>query len=372
MNKAKNAESLTQGSGKDYRRKMSSDDAEHAEKQHQVIDGAQGRTCANDCEGFMSKIAAILPAFNEEVSVGSVVLRTKCYADRVIVVDDGSSDRTAEVAELAGAEVIRHPENRGKGVALKTGFEFLGTDMIIVTIDTDGQHDPSDIPKLVEPILKGEADMVNGSRYINGNNKDTPFYRRLGQIVLDNATRLDSGLNMTDSQSGFRAFAGYTKDVFRFKQEGLAIESEMLADASNAGLRINEVEIGVRYDVDGSSENPVSHGVKVLVKIFQEMELNRPLYYFTAPGIVISSIGIGMGLDFLRSFYHGGALQFGPTLLMILLTLVGSFMAFTGIILHSISRMINESKKSSGSIAGLTGIKRYVYHDDFRNSDRDY
>ena len=135
----------------------------------------------------------------------------------------------------------------------------------------------------------------------------------------------------------------------------------MLADAANAGLRIEEVEIGVRYDVDGSSENPVSHGVKVLVKIFQDMELNRPLYYFTAPGIVISAIGIGMGLDFLRSFYHGSALQFGPTLLMILLTLVGSFMAFTGIILHSISRMINESKKSSGSIAGFAGIKRIEY-----------
>ena len=163
-------------------------------------------------------IAAILPAFNEEISIGSVVIRTKCYADRVIVVDDGSTDHTAEVAELAGAEVIRHPENRGKGAALKTGFASLDGEMVIVTIDTDGQHDPSDIPKLVEPILKGEADMVNGSRYINGNKKDTPFYRRLGQIVLDNATRLNSGLNITDSQSGFRAFASYTKDIFRFNR----------------------------------------------------------------------------------------------------------------------------------------------------------
>jgi glycosyltransferase involved in cell wall biosynthesis len=306
----------------------------------------------------LNKIAAILPAFNEEVSIGSVVLRTKRYADRVIVVDDGSSDRTAEVAELAGAEVIRHPKNRGKGAALKTGFECLDGEVIVATMDTDGQHDPSDLPRLVEPILKGEADMVNGSRYINGNKKDTPFYRRLGQIVLDNATRLDSGLDVTDSQSGFRAFSGATKDVFRFKQNGLAIESEMLADAANAGLRIKEIEIGVRYDVEGSSENPVSHGVKVLVKILQDMELNRPLYYFTAPGIVMSTIGIGMGLNFLRAFYNGSSLQFGPTLMMIMLTLVGSFMAFTGIILHSISRMIHESRESSGLSSGLTGPKR--------------
>jgi glycosyltransferase involved in cell wall biosynthesis len=132
----------------------------------------------------MSGIAAILPAFNEEVSIGSMVLRARRYADRVIVVDDGSSDRTAEIAEQAGAEVIQHPENRGKGAALRTGFESLNGEKIVVTMDTDGQHNPSDIPKLVEPILKGEADMVNGSRYINGNKKDTPLYRRLGQIML--------------------------------------------------------------------------------------------------------------------------------------------------------------------------------------------
>jgi glycosyltransferase involved in cell wall biosynthesis len=316
----------------------------------------------------MSGIAAILPAFNEEVSIGSMVLRARRYADRVIVVDDGSRDKTAEVAEQAGAEVIQHPENRGKGAALKTGFESLNGEKIVVTMDTDGQHNPSDIPKLVEPILKGEADMVNGSRYINGDKKDTPLYRRLGQIMLDNATRLDSGLNITDSQSGFRAFAASTKGVFRFKQSGLAIESEMLADAANAGLRIKEVEIGVRYDVDGSSENPISHGVKVLVKILQDMELNRPLYYFTVPGILMSTIGIGMGLNFLREFYHGSALQFGPTLLMIMLTLVGSFMAFTGITLHTISKMINESRRNIESPSGFAGLNRYVHRNSSRNS----
>lgn len=316
----------------------------------------------------MSRITAILPAFNEEVSIGSVVLQARRYVDRVIVVDDGSSDRTAEVAEQAGAEVIRHSVNRGKGVALKTGFESLNGEKVVITMDTDGQHNPSDIPMLIEPILKGEADMVNGSRYINGNKKDTPLYRRLGQIMLDNATRLDSGLNITDSQSGFRAFAANTKDVFRFKAKGLAIESEMLTDAANAGLRIKEVEIGVRYDVDGSSENPVSHGVKVLVKILKDMELNRPLYYFTVPGILMSTIGIGMGLNFLREFYHGSALQFGPTLLMIMLTLVGSFMASTGFILHTISKMINELRRNIDSPFRSSGLKNYAYRNSSINT----
>lgn len=292
----------------------------------------------------MPSITALLPAYNEEVSIGSVVLRTLQFADRVIVIDDGSQDRTAEVAALAGAEVLRHARNRGKGAALKTGFESLNGDAVIVTIDTDGQHDPADIPRLVEPILQGEADMVNGSRYLNGNKKDTPFYRRVGQKVLDVASNMNSGLSVTDSQSGFRAFSGRAKGVFRFGQNGLAIESEMLADAAAAGLRIKEVEIGVRYDVDGSSENPVAHGVRVLVKVLHDMELRRPLFYFTVPGVVMTGAGVLMGLDFLSVFARGGGLMYGPTLLMVLLTLIGSFMALTGIILHSISRIMHECK----------------------------
>lgn len=146
---------------------------------------------------LMPTIAALLPAYNEEVSIGSVVLRTKQYADRVVVVDDGSSDHTAEVAALAGAEVIRHKVNQGKGAALRTGFASLNGDSVIVTIDTDGQHDPADIPRLVAPILSGEADMVNGSRYINGNKKDTPLYRRLVQKVLLLFTNMCSSLNVT-------------------------------------------------------------------------------------------------------------------------------------------------------------------------------
>ncbi len=297
------------------------------------------------------EILAILPAYNEEVSIGSIVLHARQHADRVIVIDDGSSDRTAEMAKLAGAEVIRHPFNKGKGAALKTGFKEASKNgtKVIVTMDTDGQHDPEEIPKLIAPILSGEADMVNGSRYMNGNGKNTPFYRRIGQNVLDTATNMNSGLSITDTQSGFRAFAAQTAPVFRFRSDGLAIESEMLMDAANAGLKVKEVEIGVRYDVDCSTENPVSHGLKVMVKVLHDMELNRPLYYFTLPGMTFAVAGILMGLSFLRVFYLGGSLMFGPTLLMILLTLVGSFMAFTGIILHSMSRMIKESKVNVNS-----------------------
>jgi glycosyltransferase involved in cell wall biosynthesis len=310
-------------------------------------------------------VIAILPAFNEEISIGSMVLHAREHAERVLVVDDGivddgSSDRTAEIARFAGAEVICHQKNMGKGAALRTGFALAGQNgaKVIVTMDTDGQHDPEEIPKLVAPILQGEADMVNGSRYLNGKDRNTPFYRRIGQNVLDKVTNLNCGLHITDTQSGFRAFTKNSIRVFGFKSNGLAIESEMLKDAANAGLKIKEVGIGVRYDVDCSSENPVSHGIKVLVKVLEDIELNKPLFYFTAPGMVCSVVGLAMGMVFLQDFYQGRGLRFGPTLLMIILTLVGVFMAFTGIILHSMARLFNEHKKEIARNSEIAHAKR--------------
>jgi glycosyltransferase involved in cell wall biosynthesis len=253
------------------------------------------------------------------------------------------------MAKLAGAEVIRHPKNMGKGIALRTGFEHAGKNGcdVVITMDTDGQHDPDDIGKLAAPIFNGEADIVNGSRYMNGNDENTPFYRRIGQNILDKATNLNAGLQITDTQSGFRAFARHTLPAFRFKSNGLAIESEMLMDAANAGFRIKEVGIDVRYDVDCSSENPIKHGFGVLANVFHDMELNRPLIYFTLPGAILSIIGLAMGFSFLQRFYDGGGLFFGPTLLMILFVLIGTFMMFTGILLHTMSRLINENKKNA-------------------------
>jgi len=237
------------------------------------------------------------------------VLHARQHVEHVLVIDDGSKDRTSEIAKLAGAEVIRHPKNMGKGMALRTGFEHasINGSKVVITMDSDGQHDPNDIQKLISPILSGEADIVNGSRYMNGNDENTPFYRRMGQNILDKATNLNTGLQITDTQSGFRAFAMHTLPAFRFKSKGLAIESEMLMDAANAGLRIKEVAVGVRYDVDCSSENPIKHGLGVLANVFHDMELNRPLYYFTIPGLILTIIGLAMGLSFLKIFYDGGA-----------------------------------------------------------------
>ena len=215
----------------------------------------------------MAKIVAVIPAYNEEDALADVIAKTFNHVDDVIVIDDGSIDRTAEIAREAGARVISHSINLGKGEALKSGFKAIEDDSIIVTIDGDGQHNPDEIPKLVKPIIEDDADLVNGSRYMNGPEENTPAYRRVGQKVLDIATNISAGIKVTDSQSGFRAFSNKSRDVFRFKDTGFGIESEMLVDAAEAGLKIVEVPITVRYDVDGSTKDPISHGFGVLFNI---------------------------------------------------------------------------------------------------------
>ena len=215
----------------------------------------------------MANIVAIIPAYNEEEALIDVIPKTLQYVDKVIVVNDGSADNTSEVAIKSGAEVINHTTNLGKGEALKSGFNAISNDSIIITIDGDGQHNPDEIPDLLKPIIDDGADLVNGSRYMNGPEENTPAYRRVGQKVLDIATNISAGTKVTDSQSGFRAFSPKAKNCFRFKDTGFGIESEMLVDAAEAGLKIVEVPITVRYDLDGSTKDPITHGVGVLLKI---------------------------------------------------------------------------------------------------------
>jgi len=285
-------------------------------------------------------ITAIIPAYNEQVSIGSIVLKTKMYVDRVIVIDDGSEDRTEEIAVLAGAETIKHNINQGKGKALETGFKAAKGSEIIITLDGDGQHHTTDIPNIIKPIINGDADIVNSSRYMNGDDNETPAYRRVGQNVLDVATNFNARSEITDSQSGFRAFAAYTIPAFKFRETGYGIESEMIIEASKAGFRIIEVPIGVRYNVDGSKKHPVTHGVGVLLKVLKDMEFNRPLYYFTFPGAIMIIVGLVSGLVFFGSYLNHESQSLAPTTLSALLTLAGTFIAFTGLILHSMSRMI--------------------------------
>lgn len=288
-----------------------------------------------------SFVIVAIPCYNEEIAIGTVVLKSLQHADHVVVIDDGSKDKTTEIARMAGAEVVVHETNQGKGAGIRDAFRYAeaaGAD-ILVLIDGDGQHNPDEIPALIEPILKGEADMVNGSRFLVKGEHNVPKYRRVGQEVLTIATTAGGSSGITDSQNGFRAFHKRTFGVFTFQQNGMAVESEMLMDAAKANLKIKEVQINVRYDVAGSTYNPITHGFSVLGSIIQLISQKRPLLFFCVPGTIMLFVGMGLLFLVLTIFNDTHNFAIGYTMLGMLGTIIGTFSVFTGLTLASIQSL---------------------------------
>jgi glycosyltransferase involved in cell wall biosynthesis len=294
-------------------------------------------------------IVAVIPAFNEEIAIGSVIARAKQHVDEVLVIDDGSADSTSRVAELMGATVIRHEQNSGKGTALRTAFRWAQHKQvdILVTLDADGQHCPDEIPQIIEPILWKKADIVNGARFLKGHTVSVPRYRRLGQEILTHATNMTANVKLNDSQSGFRAFAKETFGVFNFNNAGMGVESEMIHDASAAGFTVTEVPITCRYDVEGSTFNPVKHGFSVLNSIINQFERKHPLLYFGVPGLISVFIGLILGFWTFYGYTAGDGFWIGKALLAMTFVILGFFGVFTGMILNSIALFINNFKKNS-------------------------
>lgn len=287
-----------------------------------------------------NRIAVVIPAFNEERFIASVVLQTLPYAEQVIVVDDGSSDRTADLAEAAGATVVRQAINQGKAAALNAGFEvaqMLGP-RAVVCLDGDAQHEPDEIPHLIRPIVDGDADVVVGSRFL-ATKSDIPAWRKVGQHTLTVLTNGMSGTKLSDSQSGYRAFSPTALQTLRFTSQGLSVESEMQFLFEPAGLRVAEVPISVRYQ-DGNKRNPFVHGLEVVDAMISLVARRRPLLFFSVPGALLALAGTGLGLRVAFSFSQTGTLMVGMAILTTLLVVIGLLLGVTGVILHSVGHLV--------------------------------
>ena len=228
------------------------EDNGNRKNKNKILNNMQKDEIKLSVDTYRPRIIAGLAAYNEEEYIGTMVLGTRSFVDEVIVVDDGSSDRTGKFASLACARVIKHKENQGKGKAIQTILEEakkMDVD-VVVLLDADCQHNPDEIPRLLEPIRNGEADLVNGSRFLDKKSK-IPLYRRIGQHILTLSTNLCSGTSITDSQSGFRALSRKAINSIKLIENGMGVESEMIQKARESNLRIKEVPIGCRYDVNG-------------------------------------------------------------------------------------------------------------------------
>ena len=289
-------------------------------------------------------VIAVIPAFNEDRFVGSVVLKTLEYAANVIVVDDGSQDQTARVAEQAGALVIRHAHNKGKATAMLTGLRKVRafSPRVVVVLDADGQHHPGDIPALIQPILDGAAHIVVGSRFLKEGNR-IPRWRIFGQHGLTRATNLFSGVNLTDSQSGFRAFVPEVLDRMNFRRSGFSFESEIQFLARENHLTIKEIPIGVTY-AEKSKRSPLKHGLQVLNSILFLVGQHRPLLFIGGSGLLMLLAGVGMGVYVVEIYRTVQQLAVGYAMISLLLSVIGMTLLSNGITLHSIRGLLLEFK----------------------------
>jgi len=198
-------------------------------------------------------IFCIIPAFNEEKTIGEVVKKVKTLVDNIVVVDDGSSDKTAEIAAVSGAVVLRHPLNRGQGAALETGNQYAlahGAE-VVFHFDADGQFSVEDIPAVLEPIIKGEADAVLGSRFLGKESNMPAFKKKVIMPLAHLVNRFLLGVELSDPQCGFRALTSSAWRKVSIKQDGMAHASEILSKMLKNKIKIKEVPVKVIYQRAG-------------------------------------------------------------------------------------------------------------------------
>lgn len=291
---------------------------------------------------------AIIPCRNEEATIGSVILKTKRFVNQVLVVDDGSDDETKKIAKEAGATVISHKKNRGKGAAIRTGFQYAKENDFdyVVTMDGDGQHNPLEIPALLENVVNNGHDISIGYRV--GNNTEMPMWRKVGKRVLDYTTSMGTGGYVTDSQCGFRAFnkKAYESIAPKLKGEAFSVESEQLIQAHQLGLKIVNTSVTCKYDdLETSTKNPASHGLSVLSYVLWVIMEQRPLLFMTLPGLVSIFIGLLIGSFTLQSFNATGLFLIPDTIAVGVLLLVGAIFVVAGLLLFILPRIVNRPVK---------------------------
>jgi len=244
------------------------------------------------------KIIITIPAYNEESTIGTVIQDIKQtmsqtkYDYEIIVVDDGSTDRTAENARKAGAIVFSHPYNYGLAETFRTEMEkALQSDAdIIVHIDADNQYRANEIPKLIEPVEKGEADLVLGSRFM-GTIEEMPVMKRWGNIAFSKVVSQISGIKITDAQTGFRAFTREFAEKVRIISTHTYTQ-EMVIRAVKEKFKVKEVPVYFAKRGKGKSRlisNPAEYAIKAWINIFRIYRDYEPLKFFGSMGVTLIS-----------------------------------------------------------------------------------
>jgi len=291
------------------------------------------------------KVIIGIPAFNEEKNIGSIVAKLKKKYDHVVVCDDGSSDMTQTIASSLGAVVVKHPTNLGYGAAVKTIFnEARKIDGdVLVTFDADGQHKISEIDSVLKPISENKAEIVIGSRFL-GNAKDLSKYRKIGIKTITSLTNTLTGSNITDAQSGFRAYSKKVLNEISPTESGMGISTEILIKSSKKQMRITEIPITISYEGATHSQAPVSHGTSVVFSTIKHVAIERPLLYYGVTGLCFIIVGLIFGGWTIQLYSEEGLVSPNMALIGVGGVILGTILLLTGTILYSIVNVIREKR----------------------------
>jgi glycosyltransferase involved in cell wall biosynthesis len=285
-----------------------------------------------------------IPAFNEEKNIAAIITKLADITDTIIVCNDGSSDLTSDIAEKMGAFVINHEKNLGYGAAIRSIFlkaKELNGD-ILVTFDADGQHRIEDVEKVTKPIIDQEVDLVIGSRFLDESEKEVPQYRKVGIKVITKITNASIKKQLTDSQSGFRAYSKKVLAELNPSELGMGISTEILIKASSKNFRITEVPIKILYAGDTSTHNPVSHGSSVILSTIKYTSIEHPLKFYGIPSMILFIIGISF--TYLSAEYYAeiGRLNTNLTIIAAGTVLIAVVLLITSILLYSLVSVVRE------------------------------
>lgn len=284
-----------------------------------------------------------IPAFNEEKTIEEIVKKSLKYSDKIIVCDDGSTDETAKIARNSGAQVISHEKNEGYGTSIITLFDAARKENadIMITLDGDGQHNPDQIPLLVDALTEHNVDVVIGSRFLDQSTKH-PGYRKHGIKIITSASNLGTDFKVSDSQSGFRAYSKNAIDSIHPTETGMSVSTEILLKISNKGLSVAEVPISISYEGDTSTQNPIPHGILVLMNTLRFISVKHPIPFYGFPGIVLVVIGSVIGYQFLDGYLNKQVVFLGSLMASIILFLLGAILCVTAVILFSMATLMRE------------------------------
>jgi glycosyltransferase involved in cell wall biosynthesis len=291
---------------------------------------------------------AIIPCYNEETTIGSIVLKLKNYVDEVLVIDDGCTDETKEIAKEGGAIVISHNKNKGKSQGIKTGFKYAIKNNFnyVITIDGDGQHNPKEIPEILKLIKNNGYDISIGLR--SGNDTDMPLWRKIGKRVLDYATSFGNGGYLTDSQCGFRAFnkKAIIELLPRINGNAFSVESEELIKAHELNLKVAHTNVTCKYkNLKTSKKDPTSHGFSVLSYIIWLVAERRPLLFIGVPGFIMVIIGLGLGIHTLQYYLQTKVFLLSYAIIVSIFLIIGTIGMFIGLLLNIIPHMIKRARE---------------------------